>query len=54
MGAVDVDVPGRGAGPGVTEQFLDGEQAHPPEVELGGAEVPQHMRGELARPRSPR
>ena len=48
--AVDVDVPGRGAGPGVTKQFLDGEQAHPREVELGSAEVPQHMRCELARP----
>jgi hypothetical protein len=34
----------------MTKQFLDGEQAHPREVELGGAEVPQHMRGELAGP----
>src|SRR5262249_32379189 len=31
--AVDVDVAGRGAGPGVTQQFLDGEQAHPRQVE---------------------
>jgi hypothetical protein len=34
----------------MTEQFLDGEQAHAREVEPGGAEVPQHMRCELARP----
>jgi hypothetical protein len=26
-------------GSGVTEQFLDGEQAHAPQVELGGAEM---------------
>jgi len=34
----------------MTEQFLDGEQAHAGLVELGGAEVPEHVGRELARP----
>ena len=50
VGGVDVDVPGGGARPGMTEELLDGEQAHARLVELAGAEVPQHMRGELLGP----
>jgi hypothetical protein len=50
MGAVHVDVTHRGRDPGMAEDLLDRDQVHPGQVELAGAVVPQHVRGELARP----
>ena len=50
MGGVDVNViHGRGD-PGMTQGLLDRDQVHPAQVKLGGAEMPQHVRGDPLRP----
>ena len=50
MGGVDVNViHGRGD-PGMAQGLLDRDQVHPAQVELGGAVMSQHMRGDPLRP----
>src|SRR5262249_61020647 len=50
MSSMDVDVTHRGRDPGMAEDLLDRDQVQAAVIELGGAEVPQHMRSERISP----